>query len=205
MNRPMWTGSSKRQRGKAARRAERHKTNLLTCDLGKVIDVSATGMQIRCDAKPPLKVGQVFQAKLASESQRVTVSGQVVWLKRCGLKSFAIGVQFLNMKKGTAAVIESLGRFGFVDLDAVAAKKAEQTKQSIRATIQLPDYYQVLGVPRHASAEQIQQAFRDLARKYHPDVADVQGASRKFVEINEAYTVLSDSHQRRVYDLRMAG
>ncbi|MCW5954198.1 MAG: J domain-containing protein, partial [Propionibacteriaceae bacterium] len=52
------------------------------------------------------------------------------------------------------------------------------------------DYYQVLGVPRDASAEQIKKAYRRLAMKYHPDVADSPGAAEKFKEIGEAYEVL---------------
>ena len=62
------------------------------------------------------------------------------------------------------------------------------------------DYYQVLGVPRDASAEQIKKAYRKLAMKYHPDVADTPDAAEKFKEIGEAYEVLHDSHKRSVYD-----
>lgn len=207
MNFPMWSARKSSRKGAASdsRRAERHRTSLLSCDLGTVVDISTTGMQLRCESKPPLKVGQIFKAKLTSESQRLNVSGQVIWIKRRGLKAYSVGVQFVALTKSTAAVLESFGRFGFVDLDAVVARKVEQTKQTVRATVELPDYYKVLGIPRGASADQVQQAFRSLARQYHPDVADVPGANRKFIEISQAYAVLSDAHQRRVYDLRMAG
>jgi len=63
------------------------------------------------------------------------------------------------------------------------------------------DYYAVLGVARDASAEDIKQAFRKLARKYHPDVAsDKKSAEEKFKEINEANEVLGDPEKRRRYD-----
>jgi curved DNA-binding protein len=62
------------------------------------------------------------------------------------------------------------------------------------------DFYQVLGVPRDATQEQIQQAFRKLARKYHPDVNKDPSAEDRFKEINEAYSVLSDPEMRRRYD-----
>jgi len=62
------------------------------------------------------------------------------------------------------------------------------------------DYYEVLGVPRDASAEQIKKAYRRLAMKYHPDVADAPDAADKFKEIGEAYEVLHDPHKRSVYD-----
>src|SRR3989441_913197 len=67
--------------------------------------------------------------------------------------------------------------------------------------VQYKDYYEVLGVPRTASEEEVRKAFRRLARKYHPDVAkDKKHAEEKFKEINEAYEVLSDPEKRKKYD-----
>jgi curved DNA-binding protein len=62
------------------------------------------------------------------------------------------------------------------------------------------DYYDVLGVPRDARGEQIQQAYRKLARQYHPDLNKDPGAEDRFKEINEAYQVLSDPDTRGRYD-----
>jgi molecular chaperone DnaJ len=62
------------------------------------------------------------------------------------------------------------------------------------------DYYEVLGVPRDASSEQIKKAYRKLAMKYHPDVADTPDAAEKFKEIGEAYEVLHDANKRSMYD-----
>src|SRR4051794_17844573 len=62
------------------------------------------------------------------------------------------------------------------------------------------DYYAALGVARGASAEEIQRAYRKLARQYHPDVNKDPGAEEKFKEISEAYDVLSDPDTRRRYD-----
>lgn len=67
--------------------------------------------------------------------------------------------------------------------------------------MQFKDYYQVLGVSRTASDDDIRKAFRKLARQYHPDVAkDKKVAEEKFKEINEAYEVLSDAQKRKKYD-----
>ena len=64
------------------------------------------------------------------------------------------------------------------------------------------DYYQVLGVTRQTSAEDIKKAFRNLAMKHHPDRAENKAeAEAKFKEINEAYAVLSDAKQRAQYDM----
>lgn len=63
------------------------------------------------------------------------------------------------------------------------------------------DYYSTLEVSRDASAEDIKKAFRRLARKHHPDVAeDKAGAEERFKDINEAYEVLGDPEKRRKYD-----
>lgn len=62
------------------------------------------------------------------------------------------------------------------------------------------DYYEVLGVSRGASKEEIKKAFRQLARQYHPDVNKEADAAARFKEINEAYSVLSDDDQRARYD-----
>ncbi len=62
------------------------------------------------------------------------------------------------------------------------------------------DYYEILGVPRTASSEDLKAAFRKLARQYHPDVNKSHDAEERFKEINEAYAVLSDQEKRSVYD-----
>jgi curved DNA-binding protein len=66
--------------------------------------------------------------------------------------------------------------------------------------MQFKDYYEILGLSRGSSAEDIKRAYRKLARKYHPDVSKERNAEDKFKELQEAYEVLRDPEKRAAYD-----
>ena len=72
-------------------------------------------------------------------------------------------------------------------------KKMAETKR---------DYYEVLGVQKNATDEELKKAYRQLAKKYHPDANpnNKEEAEKKFKEVNEAYEVLSDKQKRSMYD-----
>jgi curved DNA-binding protein len=66
--------------------------------------------------------------------------------------------------------------------------------------VEFKDYYKVMGVPRDATEAQIKQAYRKLARKYHPDVSKEKNAETRFKEVGEAYEVLKSPEKRAAYD-----
>jgi curved DNA-binding protein len=66
--------------------------------------------------------------------------------------------------------------------------------------VKFQDYYEILGVPRNATQEKIQSAYRKLARKYHPDLNKEKSAEEKFKQVGEAYEVLGDPEKRKKYD-----
>lgn len=66
--------------------------------------------------------------------------------------------------------------------------------------MQFKDYYQIMGVAREATEDQIKQAYRKLARKFHPDVSKEKDAEARFKEVGEAYEVLKNPDKRAAYD-----
>ncbi len=64
----------------------------------------------------------------------------------------------------------------------------------------IKNYYSIMGVSRNATSDELKRAFKDKAKKYHPDVSKAPDAHQKFIEIGEAYEVLKDPNSRREYD-----
>ena len=71
---------------------------------------------------------------------------------------------------------------------------------TIERAVKFKDYYEIMGVSRDASPDDIKRAYRRLARKYHPDVSKEKDAEERFKEVGEAYEVLRDPEKRAAYD-----
>lgn len=67
----------------------------------------------------------------------------------------------------------------------------------------MPNYYEILGIDKNATHEELKKAYRTLSKKYHPDLNDSPEAEKKFKEINEAYRTLSNPEKRKVYDMTL--
>jgi hypothetical protein len=171
---------------------------MLSCHLGEVVDISATGVQVTGEGRPPVKKGQLVQLKLESVQQRLPVTAQVIWIKR-GFKKYRLGLKFLETSRSVAAAVESMARFGFVMADSTRRSRSG----SVNAKIKLPDYYGQLGLNFGATATEIKQAYRDMARRYHPDVCRDPDGPAKFTKITEAYEVLNDPRSKKSYDGRL--
>ena len=88
------------------------------------------------------------------------------------------------------------GRLHIRDIGKVRGESPQGQAHPMR----FKDYYEVVGVPRNASQDEIKRAYRKLARKFHPDVSKEKNAEERFKELQEAYEVLKDPEKRAAYD-----
>ncbi len=193
--------------GSNCRRHERHQLEVVRCELGEVIDLSRSGVCIATKGKPPVRPNQTADLTLKFNGRQICVAAQARWVKRIGLRSYHIGLMFANISTMVGLVLESVAKFGFVDpvmLRGSIPKAKNQTRSLVKAMIELPDYYQLLGVGSNASNEDLHRAYRRLAQVHHPDVNKKPNAANRFITIKQAYEVLSDPEQRLSYDRQMA-
>ena len=208
--------------GKERRRHERLPTSTaISCALGELIDMTGTGMRVACKRKPPVSVGQSMSLSISTEVNKIKVDGRIIWVRRTGFRSFQIGIKFDGVKPVTAKALESIAKFGYIDQTVLRksddSKSKSKSKSEAKSTggrskqrtlppstprveARFPDYYEILGVEENATPDDIKTAFRNLARKHHPDVCDDEGAKSKFQEIHHAYKTLIDPDKRKAYD-----
>ena len=157
-------------------------------------------MRVALAGRCTLKIGQVLPVKLKTPNGTLTLAARAVWRRRTGLLGgYQIGFNFDGITPQQSTVLGTIARFGFVagsEVNSSARQQASTDPAQVEGSIVLAEYYERLGLPSDASGEQIKNAYRQLARKYHPDVAPGEENKRKFLELREAYDLLSD-HARR--------
>jgi hypothetical protein len=192
------------------RRHERYVSDLLTCALGNVLDLSASGIRIGCRGWCKLKRGQVVPLTLQAPQGELTLQAKVVRKVRRGLRAHELGLEFVGMTPRTAASLKSLAEFGFVgsgggiagtfvgsheagDMGGGPRPSGGGTgTKATAAQMKLEWAQELLRVDSGATAEEIRAAYRKLARRYHPDSRPGPNADRKFAELVEAYRLLRD-------------
>lgn len=180
------------------RAAERFPTTVLTCLLGSVCDLSRTGMRVVSPQAPPVPPGTLFEFEIQSPTSDLTVIGRIARATRLPTGGFDLGIEFQRVTPELAEALESLAQSGKVRKRPTGADAAGA--RGVTASVNLPNLYEQLGVDEHADERQIQQAYREMARKYHPDVNKSEAAHDTFVQISRAYEVLRDAEKRLAYD-----
>ncbi len=194
---------SPRAKPKFPRHDERFTTLGMSCPLGEIVDVSASGMRIRSPGKPGVAKGQANQFVLRTSKQKLTISGVVAWVHRQSLfsKQYEIGIRFTDSRDGTRDALVAFAKYGFVGNGQQSQSSGNSDKRVVaKASIVVENYYNVLGLDRGANDDEIRKAFWKLAKKYHPDSCDDPRSVVLFRKINEAHEVLADPERRKQFD-----
>lgn len=198
----MWPFTSARgpRRRTVRRVAARLTTDMLSCDLGDVVDISGHGMRVASPGRHDARAGQERTVAIRWSGYRVAVKCRVAWVAR-KKSGTAVGLTFDGVSPRLRAALEHLGRFGFMPgfeesggTDGGGAVSTPRPKKS------LPDYYLLLGVGAGATAAEVRRAYYRLAQKHHPDASRDPDAAGRFQSLAEAYRTLRDPEARRRYD-----
>lgn len=180
------------------RAAPRYETSVISCLLGQVRDLSATGMRVTTKSAPAVKLNDMVRLELNSPKDDLLVVGKIVRVQRLPHGVFDIGVQFCQVSSEIAGALESLAKYGYIK--GPKPEPPTSSKTSITASVELPDLYGTLGVAPGASEQEVQAAFREQARKNHPDLNKDPEAQARFILLHKAYDVLKDPDKRKAYD-----
>ena len=215
----MWFsfGGRSARRAVRPRKAKRFVSDLLSCPLGDIVNVSGDGLRLRLGGRPAFVVGQILSVTLRAPQSSLTLSARVIWIRRRGIRNARdeAGLQFLDMRPQMVEAVRSLAQFGFVPrmqmnagfaaqpgvAGAGGAGRSAAADTADASGDRLPDYYAMLGVSNAATLEQIHAAYRARARLLHPDVNKAPNAAAEFDAVCKAYRVLRDPDRREGYDL----
>ncbi len=176
-----------------ARTESRLETKKLRCCKGKVADITGSGMRMIVSPKDLPEVGDVQEYTFSDKTTDITVTGTVKWVRKgtAFTRRCEVGVEFSKLDPINRDAIIKLAVHGEMGL----------TKEG---TIQVgyPDLYKLLGITPYAKQEDIEKAYRQEAKAWHPDHNKAPNAAECFDQIRKAYTVLGDASTRAKYDAR---
>lgn len=221
--RGLFSGASKPDSAGARHRrvAARHVVDGLHSALGSVVDLSSTGMRIWSTRQPHATIGMALPLVLADGDQRISLTAKVMWIRKVeqGV-GWQIGLHFTGVDAPTVQALETYVKAGYFTTDPAMRRKLYQDEPSFEkpaAPAEEPasaasspradiiDLYQLLGVGQGASAEEIRQVYRRLARQLHPDNCDEPDAGERFTRIAKAFAVLKNATSREQYDRLLRG
>lgn len=173
--------------------------------LGQVADLSSCGMCVECGKAPPLGPGDLVRLELQSPTDELLVVGRVARVQKRKPMGFEIGIEFQQVTPELSAALDSLARHGCIKgagRRAATKEQADPAQRTVAASVsvQLPDLYALLGVAPAATDTDIHRAFREQARRVHPDLNPSPEAQAKFIELHKAYDVLKSPDKRASYD-----
>ncbi|HEX4792410.1 MAG TPA: DnaJ domain-containing protein [Humisphaera sp.] len=203
----MWsflTKARKVTRRRSKRSEERFTTDVLTSNLGEVVDLSGSGVRVRPSKKVNVGVGQLVSVVLKSDQCQVTLKSRVVRIGRGSSGGPEIGLAFVEIKPGLRAALHNLARFGFIPrLEEAKAEKESAAANAVMPKLKaVADYYGLLAIAPTSTHEQIRVAYHQAVRRCHPDASRSADQVLMFQAISEAYRVLRDPERRRQYDIK---
>lgn len=183
------------QKSEAMRSEVRLHTPGLDCSMGRVADITGSGMRLIFPKGKLPEIGDVQTYTFDDGENTLEVTGSVKWIRRGSAfaRQAEAGVEFCKIDQGQR---DSLIRL------AVQGKLRESKASYVR--IAQTDLYKLLGVTRYASAEQIDQAFNERSNEWGNEDTQHPQAAQRLDEILKAYSVLSDPDKRAQYDTRFA-
>lgn len=191
-------------KNKVARRCERYRTTDLRCGLGLIADLSASGMRVRVDCKPGFKAGHLLDLPVSNGQHKIVVRARVAWIRKGAEGRYWIGLAFADARAGIGDLMVQLARYGYLESEGKQERQAPSGVAAPNAA-EVEDLYEILGIGRRATADEIHAAYRRLAHVYHPDVCKYADAGERMARVNKAYAVLKDEAVRKKYDALLRG
>ncbi len=165
-------------------------------------------MRVRADSKPDFRTGHVLDVAVSNGEHRISVKARVAWIRKGAEGRYWIGLAFVDQRPALGEIMTRLARFGYLEVPRSEAPPPPRHSGGPAADQpEVEDLYEILGVGRSATPDEIHAAYRRIAQMCHPDVCGRIDAADRMARANKAYRVLKDPATRKRYDalLRRSG